>query len=311
MKRNILYAVTLAASLLTLGCASSSYQGRYAPGTPAKERCLLEFPPTVYANFFDGKKVSWGGLGAFKTIPAGTHTVVFSYNRTSVTTTGYNTYTQTTYTANGMEVTYEFEAGKHYVVSTATEKKDDRTYVIIVLNDETAKSKVFHGGTYSNFDGHISYYLATTSTSAFSIGFNGPSGYVHDGVVRWGLYLDKGIDLGVTYPLGMSAGVYAGVLGQFFIPATNIGLGVGAGYRGEIFMPFSGQGGGGDMLYYPYARAALFPPFNNNEWHFYFDYNFDYQALFSALHSSRIKPPQNWSFEIPKKWGAGLSFNLK
>jgi hypothetical protein len=285
---------------LLLGC-TSTYR-RYDIKTPVDERSLVEFPNRVTATEFDGERVYWGGKHAYISIPAGTHTFNIDY-RVSYQV-GNTVYLQSSYD-NIIEHT--FEPGIHYIFNTERFQQDGEDYVRIWLSAEGNDTGSFDHGVYSGFHGHLNIGSGATSARVFSLDFNiQPPGYVHDGKVRWDLYLDLGLDIGFSAPFGAGPGAHGGLFGKFFCPGTTFGIGAGGGYRGEMYFLMletndRNQNHATDIFYYPYARAAIFPP-TKREWSIYFEYYFDSTSILPddlTYYPGSLKK---------RKWGVGVNF---
>jgi len=297
MKNFFLFLLLAMSLLLLFGCVT--YQGRYDSKTPVDERSLIEIPAVITAMGFDGEKISWKGGPSFKTFPAGSHTFMFYFSNVEKITKSNGDVVYITITATDIVLTHNFEPGHHYIVLWETyllPEKDSNIHVELMIFDKTTESKDFNRGVYSNSDYNWGSYLANTSTGLVSLGVTGLAGYVHDGGQRWGLYLDLGYDLGFTKPFGLAVGAYGGLLGQYFIPGTNLAFGAGGGYRAELFIVSSNSG----AIYFPYVRAAFFPPRTFIEWYGYFDYYFGYGEINLGESDNKSSPL------TPKKWGFGI-----
>jgi hypothetical protein len=283
MKRDSLFLVFVVAavSLPYQGCGT--YKGRLNPRTPVDERVLLEVPVNVILNQFDGEAASWAGSGStwagdtwFLTIPAGKHT--FGY-----------TWWEGFYAHRGLEITYTFEPGRHYVFVSATITRQDGETQVVFIPRESPASPKFKDGVYSGMDhnGVVSFGSTSASVITAEIGFL--DRYVHDGGVRWGIYADWGVGVGMTIPLGMDLSPHFGLLGNFYIPGTNFGIGAGGGYRLDSFLTGGFTSGG--AIWYPYIKAAVFPTIFGRRLYAYFDYYLDYDGFQVGVE--------------PRVWGVG------
>jgi hypothetical protein len=112
-RRNLFWGMLVMALTLVLalsGCAMVAKAITYDTGIPLEEQAQVRIGDYLTATSFDGKPVSWGtGFTANPVInvPAGEHTFTFNF---------YVEYGGYTYSANGIQYTDTFQAGRLYSI---------------------------------------------------------------------------------------------------------------------------------------------------------------------------------------------------
>jgi len=316
-KNCFLLLLSLITALLLLGCVS---YGRYKPETPVNQRVLVELAPGL--DMVESKEILWiGDMWENEgreviSIPAGTQSLTFDYTgQDNFSRSGdYVRYTE--YKAT-VEITYDFEAGHHYMITPRRYTEGDKTYVELTVQDLGTNTSLFHNGVYTGTvvamdmhlgSGGLSYVMA-------GLGFGGKAVFDVGTVLE--LSVNGGVDFGIgpggnydpktrydysvnppreyteydTSVLSIAIGAFAGLFGHFYIPRTDISIGAGYGYRAEVGLmsPY-------DMFYSPFIRGEIL----KGGMGVYFEYYTapSYLGLFGS------QAPDN--FNIFKKWGVGL-----
>jgi hypothetical protein len=248
---------------LMVGCMS--YKGQYDASIPVQEQSILKIQSELTVVNFDGTPQPWSQSADVVLIPSGTHTMVANYyNRV---TTGSSrsgdyvtTYYQTT-TAEGLELTYEFQAGHSYTIS-ASENRDNTVSARITENSEGSPGdtstalmgpKYTEAGLFITPDFKFGSYL-----NWLGVGVMVEEGVFVEGKFPMAVY----VDLGFGYSLFPSYfDIPIGVFGEIYpLNKGNMGFGLGAGFN----VGYLG----------PYIRAAFIPFHKKSKLRGYVEVNF-------------------------------------
>ena len=113
---------------ISLGCATNRYT--YDKSVLEDGQCIIIIPKDIVVVKFNEDKVKWKvGYNiihsivdnfsrkereAFVKIPEGKHTLTINYLNITSVPSGYNTYTYTSRSANGIKITEDFQHGHTY-----------------------------------------------------------------------------------------------------------------------------------------------------------------------------------------------------
>jgi len=276
MKKVCIMAIACIYAFFVVSCVSYS-----RVKVPLNERCLIELAEGV--ELIDNKQQrrdQIAGVGREKiNYFAGEHTLDFRFNN------------QDYYSMNVIKLTYNFEAGHHYKINANIAKNEKNIDTIILsVQDLGTKTPSYNNGIYTGI--HIS------AGPYFGIGGHS---YINFGVSLLGIktVFDIGTPIELTLTTGAGLGfgddtttlhTYAAVIGSFFIPKTDFGIGGGFGYKIET--------GPDDPYYSPFWRAEI-------KWLYgglYYE-NYFKPSYFSNINSQE---PPNLLFN----WGAGYFFRF-
>ena len=111
-----------------LGCATNRYT--YDRSVLEDQQCVLIIPESIVVVKFNDDKVNWRvgyniihsiidsltqkGREASVIIPEGEHALIINYSSTTISPSGYNSYTYISRKAEGIEITYNFQHGNTY-----------------------------------------------------------------------------------------------------------------------------------------------------------------------------------------------------